>query len=235
MQAVILAGGLGTRLRQISRDLPKPMVPVLGKPYLFHQIRMLRTRGFGCFHFLLSYQSDAVVSFLNDYRRLDGSGLSISWSVEPQPMGTAGALKYGMDMLEDSFVLLNGDSYLEMDYNDLWKVYKEHAQKAVMAVYGGDETDAIKNVVVGSDLVSGFGAAGSGYIHAGAVAMSRCVLDMVPDGKVCSLERDVYPSLAESGGIRAYITCNRFYDIGTPERYVEFERALGSGVIGGNV
>src|SRR3954447_18395096 len=109
MQVVILAGGLGTRLWPLTGQIPKPMAPVGGVPYLEHQLRLLRTQGLHDVLILTAYLGNQIENYFKDGRRV---GLHIRYSREPEPLGTGGALRNAMHMLDDAFIVIYGDSYL---------------------------------------------------------------------------------------------------------------------------
>jgi len=231
MQAVILSGGLGTRLRAVDNTVPKPMVRIAGQPFLFYLINMLRRRGISDMLFLLSYKSDIVVSFLEELKESDG--LRMSYSIEPSPMGTGGALRHACGKLADEFFVVNGDSYLDMDYEDLSGHFRGSGLDAMMTLYDNSrKTDVINNVAVGSDgLLTDYRKgqldANFGYVDAGVLAMKQnVVVDLIPAGRVCSLEHEIYPKLISGRRFGSYVTNNRFYDIGTPERLCEFEKVV---------
>ena len=231
MQAVILSGGLGTRLRVVDDTVPKPMVKIAGHPFLFYLTNMLRRRGISEMLFLLAYKSDIVIRFLDELGRSEG--LRVAYSVEPSPMGTGGALRHAVNKLADDFLVINGDSYLDMDYVDLGVRFKTSCLDAMMTVYdNSSKTDVISNVAIGSDgLVvdyrKGQPEAKLGYVDAGVLAMKlNVVVDLIPAGRVCSLENEIYMKLISGGKLGSYVTSNRFYDIGTPERLCEFEKAV---------
>ena len=110
MQVAILCGGLGTRLKSVTKNMPKPMVVVLGKPFLYHQLNLLHSQGFNSFLLLAGYGSQYIIDYFED------SSLKVEYSVELSPLGTGGCLLYAKNKLDDRFLLLNGDSYLDIDY-----------------------------------------------------------------------------------------------------------------------
>lgn len=209
---------------------PKPMVQVAGAPFLLHLIRMLRRRGISEMLFLLAYKSEVVVDFLK--RENGHDGLSAAWSVEPSPLGTGGALKHAEKLLPDAFYVINGDSYLDMDYKGLAGLFGEFNCDAMMTIYdNAADTDVPNNVAVAPDgVVTRYSKTRSGkdlnYVDAGVLAMRRGVLKLIPAGTVYSLENEIYPKLIEKRRFRTYLTHERFYDIGTPERLKEFERMM---------
>jgi NDP-sugar pyrophosphorylase family protein len=234
MQAVILAGGLGTRLGDVTSRVPKCMVPVGGRPFLEHQLRLLQQHGVKDVLLLVGHLAEHVQRHFGDGA---GCGLRIRYSVDAELLGTAGAVKRAEMLLQERFVLLYGDSYLAIDYGDLWARFVESAAPAMMVVYAdaAGETGVPRNVQVAADgRVAAYrkGAAGSaaalGHIDAGVVALRRSVLAGIPADRPASLESDLYPALARDGRLHAYQSSRRFYDIGTPERLTVFERVLAS-------
>lgn len=228
MQAVILAGGLGTRLRTVSQSKPKAMVEVGGQPFLGHLLRMLMRRGLQEFLFLLGYKSEAIVDFLE---RQGERPRVCRWSVEPTPLGTGGALRFAASRLDESFIVINGDTYLDMDYGDLVMKFRQSGLDALMTVYDNSiDTRVVKNVAVAEGLVTLYDKnAGVGrvtHVDAGAVVMQKRVLDYIASGRVCSLEKEVYPFLIAGRRLGAYFSRDRFYDIGTPEQFREFEKVV---------
>ena len=234
-QAVILSGGLGTRLRSVDATVPKPMIGVAGEPFLMHQIRMLKRHGIGRMLFLLGYKSEIVVDFLK--RTAVSEALALEWSVEPVPLGTGGALRLAGGMVDEDFILMNGDSYLDMDYAGWVACFRVGGFDAMMTVYdNADSTDVRNNVKVGPagrvEVYSrrGNSAVGLTHVDAGVVMMKRSVVGLVNPEGVCSMEDEVYPRLIAAKKMGYYGVSQRFYDIGTPERLKEFEGTLAKGV-----
>src|SRR4029077_9597920 len=116
MQVLILAGGLGTRMRPITETIPKPMITVAGKPFLQHQLELLRGAGIAKVLLLVAYLGEQIREYFGDGAKF---GCKISYSFEPAPLGTGGALKNAEAQLQDDFVLVNGDTYLGIDYRAL--------------------------------------------------------------------------------------------------------------------
>lgn len=219
MQVAILAGGLGTRLKPLTETIPKPMVAINGKPFLEYQLEWLHRCGFRRILLLTGYLSDAIKDHFQDGRRFD---LSIDYSVEATPLGTAGALKWAEARLEDSFLLINGDTYLAIDYGVMVARFETSGTPALMAVYGNADGIVPNNVAVSTEgLVSRYDkqrSAGLTHVDAGAYVFRKQVVDGIPSGRVCSLEGEIFPALVASGELGAYPVTDRYYDIGTFER-----------------
>jgi D-glycero-alpha-D-manno-heptose 1-phosphate guanylyltransferase len=227
MQAVILAGGLGTRLRSVSADMPKVLVKVGDTCFLEHLLRMLSRRGINDFLFLLGYKSELVRMFLD---RQNGAGRTIEYSVEKSILGTAGALRLAEDKLANEFLLINGDSYLDIDYSDLIQEFHVKNCSIMMVIYGNSiPTEVPNNVGVDNrGCVVCYSRVNDGdknlaYVDAGVIVAKKSILDFIPSAGRCSLDEDVYPKLIKNGHICSYVTKQRFYDVGTPSRLREFE------------
>jgi NDP-sugar pyrophosphorylase family protein len=231
IQAVILAGGLGTRARSIDSTVPKPMIKVAGIPFLYHMIQMLKRRGLHEMLFLLAYKSESVIQFLDEVRAAEQ--ISISYSVESSPLGTAGALYHARGMLASDFVVINGDSYLDMNYMEFADKFKASGLDAMMTIYDNKEkTDVINNVCIDKNgFLLEYSKKQSdsqfSYVDAGVLAMKRnVVVELIPPDRICSLESEIYPKLIAAKRFGSYFTEQRFYDIGTPARFHEFEKLM---------
>ena len=138
MQAVILAGGLGTRLRPLTKTVPKPMVPVGGTPYLEYQLRLLREQAITDIVLLTGYLGEQIEEHFGDGSRF---GLSIRYSREDSPLGTGGALRIAKPLLADSFLVIYGDSYLPIQYGDVLTTLAASTASGVVTVYDNDQDD----------------------------------------------------------------------------------------------
>jgi NDP-sugar pyrophosphorylase family protein len=231
MQAVILAGGLGTRLGAITQHVPKPMVPVAGKPYLEHQIVLLRNQGIAEIVLLTGYLGEQIKRYFGD-----GSawGVSIRYSQEATPVGTGGALRDARKLLAPQFLLIYGDSYLPLDYGDVLCKLAATQVCGVMVVYANSlgDTSVRNNVALGGSLISRYDKTGDDpelrYVEAGVLAFERTLVDRIPSQGVVSLEQQIFPALIAEKQMAAYVTTQRFYDIGTPDRLRAIEAFLTS-------
>jgi mannose-1-phosphate guanylyltransferase len=225
MQAVILAGGLGTRLRAVSGDVPKPMVPVRGKPFLEYQLRWLQTFGIRDIVLCVGYRAEMVRDYFGDGARW---GLQLRYAVEPEPRGTAGALKFAEAVLDETFFVLNGDTYARANYDALRHFHFANAAALTIAVTQREDTRASGSVVVENERVVAFRekdvSAPALWINAGVYVVQRDVLQYVAPAQNVSLEQDTFPFLV-SQNIRvcAFPFHDYFIDIGTPENYRLFE------------
>jgi NDP-sugar pyrophosphorylase family protein len=231
MQAVILAGGLGSRLGPLTRKIPKPMVPVAGVPYLEHQLRLLARQAFRDVLLLTGYLGDQIESYFGTG---SGLGLRLRYVRETQPLGTGGALRDARPQLADSFLLMYGDSLLPIEYAAAAGRLKDSAALGAIVVYRdrAGETAVHPNVALDrSGLVtrydkSAVADADLEYVEAGVSCFRREVLDMLPGAGPVSFEQCVFPRLIERRQLAALPTPQRFYDIGTPERLRAIEEFL---------
>ncbi len=231
MKAVILAGGEATRLRPLTCNTPKIMVPVLNRPFLEHVIGYLKQHGIGEVILAVGGVPAQVESYFGEGSEL---GVHIAYSTEDSPLGTAGAVKNAEALLDDSFLVFNGDIFTDLD---LTAMMRQHRQSKVMAtlaltpvddptVYGVVETDSRGMVTrfvekPSPDKVT------TNMINAGIYILQPDILHHIPPDAFCMFERDVFPTLLESGTtIFSYPAHGYWIDIGTPEKYLRLQHDL---------
>jgi len=227
-QAVILVGGRGERLMPLTDTVPKPMVPVLGKPFLERLVILLRDNGIRKFLFLAGYLGEKIEAYFGNGEKW---GISIKYSFEKEPLGTGGALRLAQDKLDGRFFLLFGDSYLPGNYAAMFDSTVKSKRKVVLAVYDNAEDTGVPfNVKL--DKISGLVAeynkrkdnpADFDHCDAGVIVVEKSVVEMIPDNKKVSFEESIYPALIQQKELGYYICGQRFYDIGTNERLKVFE------------
>jgi mannose-1-phosphate guanylyltransferase len=226
MQAVILAGGLGTRLLPLTEAIPKPMVQVGGMPYLEHQLRLLAEQEIREILLLTGYLGEQIESYFGDGGRI---GLRISYSREESPLGTGGALREGREFLEDSFLLIYGDSYLPIRYAEAIERLASTGAEGVVVVYDNRlEDTSVKNNIELDD--SGYvlryekdSPDRLSFVEAGVLAFRRSMIDRMAPTGIVSLEKEIFPQLIEARQLAGLVTTQRFYDIGTPDRLAAIE------------
>jgi NDP-sugar pyrophosphorylase family protein len=204
----ILCGGFGTRLGALTRDLPKPMIEIGGRPYLERVIESFSERGLRDFVLLTGYKADVIEEHFGDGARF---GVRIAHSRETEPLGTGGALREARALLGDRFILTFGDVLRHFDYDRFVQQYIGNC----LAVY--------PRVTIGNaDVAEGFlvrfdkHAPELPYLDAGFAVMLASTIDILPPTGPCSFEEIVYANLAEHGQLEAEIVNHDFYDIGTP-------------------
>lgn len=229
MQMVILAGGLGTRMRPLTRKLPKALIPVDGKPFLQYQIELLREQGISDIVVCIGHLGEKVKQHFNDGHDL---GVSIRYSAEHNGLlGTAGAIKNAEPLLEDDFFLMYGDSYLPLDYPQIMRYFRRLQKLGLMMVYRNANRYQRSNVVVGGHLVRAYDKEGRTpgmvYINHGLSILRKEALRLIPAGRPSSQE-EFYQTLIDRRELLAFETWQRFYEIGSPEGLREFERLVAS-------
>jgi len=230
----ILAGGLGTRIRSLFPGTPKGMIPIRGKPFLEHQVMLLAGQGFRHFVFCLGHLAAQIVHHFGDGARW---GVRIEYSVEPVPLGTAGALRYAAPFFQDSLLVLNGDTYVTMDYQTLVAFHKENARpKGAIGTLGLVEVrDSTRygRVVMGKDrrvvaFQEKISTQAPGLVNAGVYVLEPQILEHIPSERAVSLEKETFPTLLDIGEhLYGFHIQGLFIDIGTPEGYHVLERLLG--------
>lgn len=230
MQAVILAGGLGTRLKPVTQQVPKVMVPVNGKPFLLHLLELLKSQGINDFILCIGYKGEQIKDFFGNGNRFK---LRICYSEEKEELlGTGGALKQAQGLLDRRFFVINGDTYLPISYGDIKSYFTRCGKKALMVVYDNKEDTGVKNNVEldGNLMVTRHQKEKPDpslrYVEAGVLVLSQEALDFIEEVHSVSLEAGLYPILIKQRELAAYITKQRFYDIGTPEQLETFGEYL---------
>jgi len=235
MKAVLLVGGLGTRLRSVVSSTPKPLASVGDRPFLELLVGQLSCQGARNLVLCTGYLADNIERELGD-----GSAwnINIEYSKEPHPLGTGGAIKFAEPLLrqESDFLVMNGDSFMEIDFQELIHFHRKSGGLATMAVVRIKNEMRYGTVrVTTANRVSGFTEKSegdsTGLVNAGIYVFSRRLFDHIPEGPA-SLERDIFPKLLEHG-VYALEQNGLFIDIGTPEDYAraqELSERLGQAV-----
>lgn len=226
MQVAILAGGMAVRLGSLTKGQPKSMVRVLGKPFLEYQLEFLRRADIEDVVLCIGHLGKQIQDYFGNGRRFD---VNIKYSIEHQPLGTAGGLVNAEPLLDDVFFTLYGDSYIFLDYGIALSYFESRSKLALMTVYKNCNRYDRSNTAVDEELVVGFSKGEKSrdmvYIEYGANIFKKKALEMIPKDRFFSLE-DLFPSLIENGQILAFEVKKRFYEIGSPRGLKEFEEYL---------
>jgi mannose-1-phosphate guanylyltransferase len=226
MQALILVGGEGTRLRPLTTTVPKAVVPLAGQPFMTYMLQWLASHGVDDVILSCGFLADGVRSVLGDG---DGAGLRARYIEEPEPLGTGGALKYAEDLLDERFFMLNGDQLTDIDLTEQLAQHESTGASATLALMAVPDPSAYGLVRLEPDrTVSGFlekpapDEIDTNLVNAGAYILQREVLaDMPAAGTTFSIERDVFPQLV-GRGLHGFPAESAYWaDIGTPERYLQ--------------
>ena len=226
---VIIAGGLATRLGKLSAQTPKSMLRFSGKPFLQYQIELLRSKGIKKFVLCVGHFSEQIKQYFGSGKDF---GVQISYSDEGEKLlGTGGALKKAEDLLEDDFFIMWGDSYLLLDYKDIFKVYIKSEIQALMVVYKNFNERDKSNVVVKNNKVILYDkwsiSKDKVYIDNGVSILNKKLLQCIPKDEVFALEL-IFKKLAQENNIAAYKAEQCFYEIGSVGGIKDFKDFVGS-------
>jgi mannose-1-phosphate guanylyltransferase len=226
MEAVVLAGGEGTRLRPLTLTTPKPVMPLAGRPFLSFMLDWLARHGVDDALLALGYKADAVHAVLGD----DHHGMRLRYLVEDEPLGTAGPLRLAADegLLADSgpILVVNGDCLTDFDLGAELRQHEATGASGTIALAAVEDTASYgvvptkDNGEVEAFLEKQPGPAPTNRINAGTYVLDRSVVDTIPSGRAVSIEREVFPGLV-GNGLYGFPFDAYWIDIGTPERYME--------------
>lgn len=235
MQAVIMAGGKGTRLASVNGNVPKPMLPIDGKPVLLHQVECLKRQGIFDITLTIGHLGTQIRDFFGYGQRF---GVQITYVEEETPLGTAGALYYLKGKVTDDFLLINGDLIFDVDFTRLMRFHKTHQALVTLLVHPNDHPyDS------GIILADGDGRVRdwltkeeerSWYpncVNAGIHVISPRVLDRIDNLQKADLDREILKPMLPSGKVYACRTPEYVKDMGTPERIIQVEQDLQTGLV----
>lgn len=228
--AVILAGGLGTRLRPAFADRPKVLAPVAGRPFLDYLLTHLRNQGVRQVVLSIGYLAEQIQSYVGDG---EWWNLRAGYVREEQPLGTAGALRLASLDLEGPFFGLNGDTLFLANFQELWRVHRSHPSAASVCLKPSEDPSQRGRVSVDpngrirtfEEKASQGACQQSGWlVNAGLYLLEPHALAGIIPGEAASIERQVFPQLARQGELYGQVQEAYFADIGTPESLAAFER-----------
>lgn len=221
---MILVGGQGTRLRPLTSTVPKPVVQLVDRPFMTFMLEWLRGHGIDDVIMSCGFLAGSVRDVLGDGSQL---GIRLRFVEEPEPLGTAGALKLAEPMLEERFLMLNGDVLTDIDLSSQIAQHERTGARATLALVPVEDPSAYGVVILEEDrAVRDFvekparGQVDSNLISAGAYVLEREILDLVASGRNVSIEREVWPRLV-GDGLFGFPSESYWLDIGTPERYLQ--------------
>ena len=224
MQALILVGGEGTRLRPLTLTVPKPVVPLVDRPFIRYMIDWLARHGVDDVVMACGFLAAGVRDVLGEG---EGGRPRLRYVEEPEPRGTAGAMKFAERFLDDRFLALNGDVLTDLDLTKLMELHEQRGATATLALHPVDDPSAYGLVRrTGDGEITEFiekpgpGEIDTDEVNAGAYVLEKSVLDLIPDGEEVSIEREVFPKLVGDGLYGRRLE-GYWMDIGTPERYLQ--------------
>jgi NDP-sugar pyrophosphorylase family protein len=237
VDAILLCGGAGLRLRSVSGNAPKSLTNIGDRPFLELLLSQLRRHGFERAILAVGYRGDAIRQHFGD-RAL---GLNLDYSTEATPLGTGGALRNALDLIHpDTALIMNGDSYTDADLSAFADDYRAARADFSMVVVPADGRVDVGLVSVDPfGKISGFKekqtSPGSGQVNAGIYITTKRILGEIPAGVRASLEEELFPQwLAEGKHLRAFRHLGECIDIGTPERYRSAQELLANAEVGGS-
>lgn len=226
MKAIILVGGEGTRLRPLTYTTVKAMVPILNKPFIEHVINYLRSHEITEVILAMGYKPDVIKEYFNNHPM----STSLIYSVEETPLGTAGAVKYAQQHINDTFFVFNGDIFCDVNLTDMLRFHQKHRSAATIALtpvddpsqFGVIETDnnqRVKRFIEKPKREE----APSNMINAGIYILEPEIFDRIPHGEKCMFEHNVFPSLiADNKPVFGYPAESAYWiDAGTPQKYMQ--------------
>jgi len=225
LQALILAGGEGTRLRPLTSTIPKPVVPLVDRPFITYMLEWLSQHGVDDVILSCGFMADDVRAVLGDEA---GLGARLRYLEEPNPLGTGGALRFAEDLLDERFFMLNGDVLTDNDLTAQLEQHERSGALATLSLIAVENPSAYGLVRLRSDGAveefvekPGPEQADTNLVNAGAYVVERRMLEqMAPAGTNFSIERDVFPKLV-GHGLFGFEASGYWLDIGTPERYLQ--------------
>ena len=238
MRAVVLVGGFGTRLRPLTSDLPKQMLPIVDRPMIEHVVGHLAAHGVEEVVLSLGFLPDAFRDAYPDGRC---AGIPLHYAVEPEPLDTAGAIRFAAEDagIDEAFLVLNGDVLTDLAVDELIVFHRASGAEATVSLTPVDDPSRYGVVPTDADgRVTGFvekppaGAAPCNWINAGTYVFEPSVIDRIEPGRRVSVEREVFPAMADEGVLYGLRSEAYWVDTGTPETYLGVQLDLLDGVRG---
>lgn len=235
MQAVIMAGGKGTRLQSVAKDIPKPMVEILNKPILEYQIESLKASGIKDIILIVGYLGEIIKGYFKDGTNWN---VNIDYIVEDKPLGTAGALYYLKDKIKNDFILIFGDLLLDIDWNRFMEYHK--SKGGIITLYGHPNTHPYDSDIIVSDSngkvlnIEEKNAERNFYYHnfvnAGIYCLNPILFEMVKKPEKIDLEKNIIAGQIEYGTVYSYKAAEYVHDIGVPDRYYNVCKDVSNGI-----
>jgi len=227
MQMVIICGGLGTRLGHLTKYTPKSMIEIEGKPFLEYQIENLKKQSITDIVLCVGHLSKKIEEYFGNGQRF---GVNLKYSFEKEKLlGQIGAVKNAEPLLEDSFFIMYGDSYLTLDLHKVYNFFMQHDKPALMVVYQNHDKYDKSNIIIQDNMVTGYGEKQKTrdmiYIDYGTSILRKKVLDYVPKGTSYSTE-EFFTDLIKKQDLMAFESDKRFYHVGDPDSLEDFRNYI---------
>ncbi|HEV8421515.1 MAG TPA: nucleotidyltransferase family protein, partial [Actinomycetota bacterium] len=231
MKALVMAGGQGTRLRPLTSNQPKPMLPIVGRPMMEHVLRLARRHGITEVVATVQFLASVVRNFFGDGSDL---GVSLSYATEEEPLGTAGSVRNARPLLDERTLVLSGDSVTDVDLSELIR-FHESRDAAVTVTLKRVQDPLEFGIVIVNDEgrverfleKPGWGDVFSDTINTGIYVVEDEVLELIPEGEEFDFSKDLFPVLLDKGyPIHGYVTESYWTDVGNLAAYMEAHRAV---------
>lgn len=228
MKAIILAGGLGTRLRPLTDTTPKPLLPVAGKPIMQHAIENLAAHGIKDIVLAVSFHADKIKDYFGDGSAL---GVKISYSLEEKPLGTGGAVKQAHDGSNEAFLLVWGDNLANFDWNKMLAEHKKNKAKLTMSLTKREDVEFFGVAELDNAKIVRFvekptrKEAPSNWINAGAFVIEPEILNILPEGK-SNIERECFENVVKDGKVYGHKHTGYWYATDTLEKYKDAQKGF---------
>jgi NDP-sugar pyrophosphorylase family protein len=232
LKAVVLAGGFGTRLRPLSCTRPKPLFPILNKPLLQWTFERLAKNHIQDVVLAVFYQTEVYIK----HHRVPRCGVHVTYSHDPlrKPLGTGGSIKKAEKRIghESPFLVLNGDIFADVNYTEILKLHTKKNAVATITLHKVEDPSRYGVAELARDnritrfIEKPAGAAPTNLINAGVYVLSPRIFDYIPDGRTVSIEREIFPRLAEEKGLYGYVFDGLWMDIGKPQDYLELNKVM---------
>jgi len=222
MKAIILAGGLGTRLRPLTENLPKPLLPIKGRPIVEHAILNFKKHGVTDIILSIGYLAEKIQDYFGDGSKW---GVKIDYSIEEEPLGTGGALKEASAGFTETFLATNGDNLADFDWTTALEIHRRHQAQITLALYPVDDVREFGIARLDGNKLLEFvekplpEEAPSNLNNAGAYVFEPAVMDILPEGRPSSVERDCFEKLAALGVIFSHRHEGQWLPTDTLEKY----------------
>jgi len=226
MKAIILAGGLGTRLRPLTNNTPKPLLPIKKKPIIEHAINNFKKHGIKDIILSVGYKADKIKEYFGDGSKL---GVNISYCIEDEPLGTGGAIKKAAENIRETFIAINGDNLSDANWTELINSHRQNNAKITLGLFPVEDVTQFGIARLEEDKIMEFiekptvEEAPSNLNNAGLYVIEPDALDILPEGK-SNIERECFEILAKKGVVYAYEHPGQWFPTDNLEKYKKADK-----------
>jgi len=224
MKIFILAAGLGTRLGDITKNIPKPMVDINGKPFLEFILKIYKKQGFKEFVFCIGYKHEIIEKYFKNGKKF---GVKIKYSIGSKPLGTAGEIKNAKKYIDDTFIVVNGDTLINFELQKMIDFHKKNNATITIACSKSNSEGRSGGVTLQNNRITSFDEkTEKSFINAGVYVCNKQIIQILNkiNKETISFEQDIFPLLCQSKKLFGYITNKKFIDIGIPKSLNKFKK-----------